>query len=121
MIFDLSHQFTSLSFFLSFFLSFCSFFLFLILLFVFVLFLCCLYCSIYKFVSNDVLEAEIARLQVELSTGKLNGASSADELQEKLQTANIQLTVLVAKVQSGKLTFEDYLAQLKQVSQQNKR
>jgi hypothetical protein len=83
--------------------------------------------AISKFHSNDLLEHEITRVESELARlrttrpgkddldedGVSKHATALEAAEERLTAAKIALEVLVTRVQNGKLTLADYLAQLK--------
>jgi hypothetical protein len=74
--------------------------------------------DVLKMVSNDVLEAELV-LNAEAIAAVIKRGPSCEreeeleELRARASAITIQLEVLVAKVQNGKLTIEDYLVDLR--------
>jgi hypothetical protein len=70
-------------------------------------------------VSNNVLEAEQAQLNQKIATEKVRGKIS-DELVDKQQQIQIRMQLLVIQVQSGQLTMEAYVTQLRQAIERTK-
>jgi len=71
--------------------------------------------EIVHMISNDVLDAEVALIQAELEAARSKGdAELIESLEERLTAAQIQLQVLVAGVQAGKITLDAYLDSLRQ-------
>lgn len=84
--------------------------------------------AIAKFHSNDLLEFEIERSQSQLAHVRAriaNGArevdeegvdllaAQVDELEDRITALKVALEVLVTRVQNGKLSLTDYLAQIR--------
>ena len=77
--------------------------------------------NIKFYIANDVLEEEISAVKSQVNSMPQNNNEELSEMKIRLQQLEANLMILVRNVQEEKLTLEEYLSQLKERINQDKR